>query len=122
MKPKQDIKTVRQFGIILGIILIVIGILKIKTTGLWVLLILGVLTGIVALIAPKRLSGIYKVWMLVGGFIGNLVFQVLLALIFYLIITPIGLIKRVGDKSHKPGETESYWQRKEQDSDLRKMY
>jgi len=48
-----------------------------------------------ALLVPGRLTPISKVWMKIGELIGRVTTPVLLAVIYYLIFTPIGLVRRL---------------------------
>ncbi|HET9843056.1 MAG TPA: SxtJ family membrane protein [Gammaproteobacteria bacterium] len=47
-----------------------------------------------ALIYPKALSLVYTYWMKMGEFLGYINTQLLLGLLFFTIITPIGIMKR----------------------------
>jgi hypothetical protein len=48
-----------------------------------------------ALLVPGRLTPISKAWMKIGELIGRVTTPVLLAVIYYLIFTPIGLVRRL---------------------------
>ncbi|MEH2196837.1 SxtJ family membrane protein [Nostoc sp.] len=47
-----------------------------------------------ALIAPATLNGVYQIWMRIGLVLGWINTRIILSVIFYILITPIGLIMR----------------------------
>ena len=70
------------------------------------------LFGLWGLAWPKGLIWIYKIWMSLAITLGYFVSRLLLAVLFYLIITPIGLVMRLLGKDLldiKPRQAESYW-------------
>lgn len=56
------------------------------------------LIGIVGLIAPRVIRPIYLGWMLAVFPIGWVISHVVLAAVYYLVITPIGLVRRSGGR------------------------
>lgn len=56
------------------------------------------LVGIVGLLAPRVIRPIYLGWMLAVFPIGWVVSHVVLAVVYYLVITPIGLVRRAGGR------------------------
>lgn len=69
--------------------------------------------GVLMLLLPSRLQGLYKSWIWMGHFVGRCITILLLTLIFYLIITPYGIILRLLGKRMMPmlpdKNQESYW-------------
>jgi len=65
----------------------------------------------VALLLPRILKVIYIPWMILANGIGFIVTHVLLAALFYIIITPLGLIKSLFGKDalNRGWSAESYW-------------
>lgn len=61
----------------------------------------------------KLLRPIQKIWMSLGFLIGWIVTRVILIILFYLVITPIGLLARMLGKHFLDTEfnrnTDSYW-------------
>ena len=47
------------------------------------------------LIAPMTLKGVYKGWMRFGLLLSKITTPLIMGIVFYLVITPIGLIRRV---------------------------
>lgn len=65
------------------------------------------------LVLPKLLKWPYKIWLRFGEFMGNIVSKVILFLIYYLLVTPTGLIARLAgrDLLNKKidSDAKSYW-------------
>jgi len=62
------------------------------------------------LIAPEALSSVYRWWMSFAAALGWINTRVLLFLIFYLVVTPIGLIMRIARRSPLDvAKKDSYW-------------
>jgi saxitoxin biosynthesis operon SxtJ-like protein len=78
------------------------GFLFLSIVGFWrgadrlmvVSLAIAVASLFAALLIPGRLTPISKAWMKVGEAIGHVTTPVLLAVIYYLIFTPIGVVRR----------------------------
>lgn len=64
-----------------------------------------------ALIAPSALAVVYRPWMRLAEGLGWVNTRILLVLIFYLVVTPIGLIMRVLRRSPLDGQAgeDTYW-------------
>lgn len=88
-----------------------------QLSGLWcILLMLGVFFLSVALIRPKLLYPLNRIWFILGEMLGRFVSPVVLMIIFFGLLTPIGvvmrmfgrdelrLLKRVGGSSWVPRE------------------
>ena len=99
--PLIDTKGLRQFGLILGAILIIIFGFFLPWVWKWdnvpnfYSIGIGFVMIIWALIAPELMRGLYNIWMKVGMFIGNIINSIILAIVFFFLITPMGLIMRM---------------------------
>ena len=102
--PELDTAGLRQFGLMLGGILAVLFGLILPWTWEWENLpdLQWVATGAVvivwALIAPDSMSGLYKGWMRVAMVIGNVINTIILAIVYSLVITPMGIVMRLMGK------------------------
>jgi saxitoxin biosynthesis operon SxtJ-like protein len=70
------------------------------------------LFGLWGLLWPAGLKGVYKVWLSLAIVLGFFVSRILLTLLFYLVVTPIGLLMRLLGKDlldQKMGDRDSYW-------------
>jgi uncharacterized membrane protein len=115
MTTQSDAKQLRKFGLMVGGIFCAIGlwpaIFRGQNPRLWAVTI-GVLLLVPALILPRMLAPVYRVWMMVGETLGWINTRILLGIVFYGLITPMGLIMRLFDndpmhRKHEPG-VESY--------------
>ena len=105
----------RKFGIVAGIILLTIGILPLidgNPVRLY-FVIPAFLFGITALSKPRLLMPIYKRWMKIAQKIGELNSFVILSIVYYLLVVPIGISAKLFGKNSgtfrfKQGK-ETYW-------------
>ncbi|MDX1960482.1 MAG: SxtJ family membrane protein [Leptospiraceae bacterium] len=95
-------KELREFGIIFGILFILI-------FGLWLskkfsgefnyyLVGAGGLSIILGLVIPKSLFYVYKLWMLIGSILGFIQTRILFGLIFFLLFTPVSIFRKLLSK------------------------
>lgn len=94
---EQDRRQLRTFGLTVGGILAVIGIWPLAIHGdtvrWWTLAPGGLLVGLGAA-APTRLLTVYRLWMTLGHGLGWVNTRIILGILFYGVITPIGLAMR----------------------------
>ena len=112
---KSEKSDLRNFGITVGIILLVIsGFLFWKEKeSFQIFLAIGIILFFTAIAIPVVLKPFYWIWMVFATILGWIMTRVILSLLFYVIITPIGLISRLfGKQFLELGWTkskESYW-------------
>ena len=112
---KSKKRELRNFGITLGIIFLVIsGFLFWKEKdSLTIFIAISITWFITAIAIPSVLKPVYWIWMIVGIIIGWFMTRVILSLLFYLVFTPIGLILRFFGKQFLElswdNSKESYW-------------
>jgi hypothetical protein len=98
MTHQPDVRQLRQFGLLVGAVWAAIGLWPVLVRGgdprLWAV-ILGVGLLLPALIVPGRLRLIHRMWMVVGNVLGWVSTRIVLGVMFFGIITPIGLIMRL---------------------------
>ena len=92
-------KTLREFGWVTGALFVILfGILFpflfTSSFPFWPWWIAGVLWGF-AWLAPEGLKWVYQTWMTIGQILGWINTRLVLGIIFYLLITPIGFVKRI---------------------------
>ena len=108
---KGDIK---NFGIIIGIILFTISILLFyynKTSYQFFAFIALGFVGL-GILTPILLKPVYLFWMVFSIILGWIMTRIILSLLFYLLITPIGLITRLFGNDYlrlKESNSSSYW-------------
>ena len=93
---KSEKSDLRKFGIIVGIVLLIIAgffFLKEKES-FQLFLTIGTVLFVTGIVIPFTLKPIYWVWMVFSTILGWFMTRVILSLLFYVVFTPIGLIAR----------------------------
>ena len=110
-----DSKTIRKFGIVALIFfgcLSALGLWKEKPLPFYLFGLLSAM-GLGFLMIPNTLRPVYLGWMKIAHFMGRVVTTLILALAYYLVITPSALIKRIFGGAPLPvkpdKESSSYW-------------
>ncbi len=96
MNDETEIKQLRNFGLTVGGIFGLIGFwpaLLRSEPQLWAVIVASILI-IAALLLPRILRPVYSLWMHVGHVLGNINTMIILSVIFYGLITPMGLVRR----------------------------
>jgi hypothetical protein len=97
---KSEKNDLRKFGITIGIVLLIItGFLFWKENeSFQIFLTIGVVLCVLGIGLPVILKPIYWIWMIFATILGWIMTRVILSLLFYVILTPIGLILRMFGK------------------------
>ena len=92
---------IRKFGIVIGIILLIIGVILLWKRNIYypILMIIGIFLFVGGLSIPIILKPIYIIWMIFATIMGWLMTRFILSLLFYGLITPISLIARLMGKN-----------------------
>ena len=102
--PELSSKGLRQFGLILASILILLFGVLLPWVWNWssfpnqIWIGAGLVILVWALIAPSSMRGLYIGWMRVALVIGDAVNTLILALVFYFVMTPMGVVMRLTGK------------------------
>ena len=104
----------RSFGLLFFIVFLIISIWPLSYSGeIRVLsLVISIIFLILGLINSNILKPLNFLWMKFGIFLGKIVSPLLMAIIFFLVVTPIGLIMRLLGKdliNLKFNKSKSYW-------------
>jgi hypothetical protein len=106
----------RRFGYLVGSVFLLLGCVLLwrhRGPG-WPLAFVGAVLVIAAALAPGTLKWIYAPWMLLAAALGWVVTRILLTIVFFLVVTPIGLLQRFfGKRAIDVGfkaDAASYWQ------------
>ena len=93
---KSEKSDLRNFGFIIGIIILIIsGFLFWKEKDLFqIFLAIGITLLFTTIAIPKVLKPVYWMWMIFGVILGWIMTRVILILLFYVIMSPIGLTLR----------------------------
>ena len=120
-------KDIRSFGYTIGIILLFISLILFYYNielymGFSIVALVFIILGI---LFPLSLKPIYLIWMIFAVLLGWLMTRIILTLLFYIILTPIGLVtKLLGEDflSLKNKRDNSYWNNRDIQADLNKNY
>ncbi|MFA5142886.1 MAG: SxtJ family membrane protein [Candidatus Omnitrophota bacterium] len=96
-KPRAELKDLRQFGLASAGIFLALGAVnyfKCRATWYTWFLGLGVVTALMALAAPKSMKPVFIIFKKVGHAIGWINTRIILALIYFLFITPIAIVMK----------------------------
>ena len=101
MQHDLTAKQLRSFGFLVGGIFAFIGLWPVLWRGaearLWAG-VLGTLLVISAFVSPTSLRVVYRGWMALGQALGWFNTRIILGVVFYLLITPMGLLMRLAGK------------------------
>jgi len=120
-------KDIRSFGITTGIILLIVSaVLLYHNKELYqsLAIIASAFIGL-GIILPVLLKPAYLVWMTFSAILGWVMTRVILSIVFYLIMTPIGLITRLLGEDFlalKRKDSNSYWNYRDSSKELNQDY
>ena len=99
--PQPTAKDLRTFGLLVGGVFAVIRfwplVFRSESPRLWAMLLGSLLMGLGA-VAPQSLKQVHHGWMKIGHVLGMINTRILLGIIYYLLITPMGLVMRLMGK------------------------
>ena len=104
----------RSFGIVFFIVFLLVAVYPFFKSGdirLWSLIV-SLIFLILGLINSNILTPLNKIWFKFGIFLGKIISPVIMGIIFFLVVTPIGSIMRLMGKdvlSLKFNNNKSYW-------------
>jgi len=97
MQNEITIKRLRSFGLTVGGIFALIGLwpLVIRSADpRWWALLIGACLTVPAVVYPGCLFWVYRGWMMLGHVLGWVNTRIILSAVFYLVVTPIGIVRR----------------------------
>lgn len=115
---KSD-EAVKKTGISVGVVLILISLLSwyLGKASFVYFSIAGGLFVILAFIAIPVLRPFHKLWMMLALLMGFVMSRVILTILYYLVLTPIGLIAKLVGKKFIPlgfdKNANTYWEKRE---------
>jgi len=125
---KSAKKDLREFGLTVGVILVILGCIA-----LWrgkcvypYFMGAGIALAGLGLAAPGILLPLQKAWMAMAAIIGFFMSRLILIIFFYAVIAPIGLVTRIIGKDILDGRIEkgraSYWKTRSAGTKDKKSY
>jgi hypothetical protein len=113
---KGSFRAEREFGLIVGGVFVLLSVWWLyrgKLSGVaQITLPLGALLVLLGLFLPRALVFPNRAWMLLAEGLSFVTTRIVLGIVFFLIITPIGFVKRLSgwDPLHRrSGQSASYW-------------
>ena len=97
MKKQINLPTNRNFGLVFFIVFLIISLWPLLSQNeirYWAL-ISSIIFLILGLLNSNMLLPLNKIWMQFGIFLGKIISPIIMALIFFIIVTPIGLLMRL---------------------------
>ena len=118
----------RSFGVVFFIVFILIALYPLIYSGelrIWSL-ILSLVFLFLGILNSKILYPLNKIWFKFGLLLGRIVSPLVMAIIFFLVVTPIGLLMRILNKdllNLKFNKSKSYWiEKNEQKSKMKNQF
>ena len=116
-----------SFGIIFFIFFLIIGLYPLISNGtirIWSVL-LSLVFLIITFVRPNLFTFLNKLWIQFGIFLGKIISPIVMGLVFFFVVTPIGILVRILKKDVmglKRGAT-SYWiNRKDKLQSMKKQF
>jgi len=112
MRHQDKKKQLRHFGLMVGGIFAAIGLwpvlFRAQGPRLWALA-LAVALVVPALVLPRSLTYVHRSWMAAGEALGWINTRIILSVIFYALVTPMGILMRRfgGDPMHRRFEPDA---------------
>ena len=124
----NDKKEWRKFGIAIAIIFLVLATIQLflhKSLSLY-LYATSAFVLILSFVAPVALKPVFILFSYLGHVMGWFSTRLLLTVLFYLVMTPISMIAKIGRKKflnlHFSSSQESYWMERSEISDRKEWY
>ena len=119
----------RSFGFLFFVVFIVISLWPLKSQEdlrLWAL-ILSLIFLVLGIFNSKFLTPLNKLWHKFGIFLGSIVSPIVMGLVFFMVVTPIGLVMRFLGKDllriNKNKFVSTYWvNREKQNTTMKKQF
>jgi len=108
----------RSFGILFFIVFLIVGLWPLKNGGdpRQLFLIISVIFLILGLLNSKILTPLNKIWVKFGELLGKIIAPLVMAIIYFIILTPISLFLRIIGKdllNLKLNKDNSYWKKRD---------
>ncbi|MBA3578267.1 MAG: hypothetical protein H0W39_11780 [Sphingomonas sp.] len=117
---KIELPSNRRFGLFMASVLAVLAV-YLSTTGnsteTTMVAVLAALLSSIALVKPDLLSPLNRAWMALGLALGMIVSPIVLAILFFIVLTPMALLLRILGRDElrlrRSTPRESYWRLRE---------
>ena len=129
INSKIKIPSNRNFGLVFFVVFLIVALWPLKSgegVRLWSL-VLSIIFLILGIINHKLLTPLNKMWIRFGFFLGTIVSPVVMGVVYFLVVTPIGIFMRFLGKdllnTRKVNNTSTYWiKRDKQHGTMKKQF
>ena len=127
MSDKIKLPTNRNFGIVFCIVFFIIAIFPLLNQNdirYWSLII-SIIFLFLAVIKSEILTPLNKIWFKFGILLGKIISPIVMGVIFFFVITPIGIFMRLIGKdilNLKKTKNQSYWNKKESTGSMKRQF
>ncbi len=118
----------KSFGIVFFIVFLIVSIYPLFFDGnlrIWSLIV-SLLFLILGLVNSRILTPLNRLWFKFGMLLGKIISPIIMGLVFFIVVTPTGLIMRALKKdllNLKKKDSQSYWVKRDKfDSDMRNQF
>ena len=126
---KTKISSNRNFGLVFFVVFLIVALWPLKSEEnikLWSLA-LSIIFFILGILNSKLLTPLQRMWFKFGIFLGAIVSPIVMGMIYFLVVTPIGLFMRFSGKdllkTSKVKNVSTYWiKRHKQHSTIKKQF
>ena len=128
-KASVKISSNRSFGLLFFIVFLAISLWPLKSQEdlrLWAF-ILALIFFVLGILNSKFLTPLNKLWMKFGIFLGSIISPFVMGVVFFMVVTPVGLIMRSLGKDllriKKSKSASTYWiDREKQNNTMKKQF
>lgn len=113
---RRRFRAEREFGLVVGGVFVLLSSWWLYRgkflDAVYPLLIIGALLVLLGLVWPRALVLPNRAWILLAAALSFVTTRIILGVVFFLIVTPIGVIKRLSGwdpLNRRAGSSESYW-------------
>ena len=128
MQQKIKLPSNKNFGIVFSIVFLIIAVWPLLSQNdirIWSLIISGIFL-VLGLINSKLLLPLNKIWFKFGIFLGNFIAPIVMGIIYFMVVTPTGLIMKILGKdllNLKKNNKDTYWIEKDNsNNDLKNQF
>ena len=118
----------KSFGIVFFIVFLIISVYPLffdENIRIWSLIV-SLLFLVLGLINSRILTPLNRLWFKFGMFLGKFISPIIMGIVFFIVVTPTGLIMRAFKKdllNLKKKDTKSYWIKRDKfNSDMRNQF
>ena len=128
-KFKIKISSNRSFGLVFFVVFLIVALWPLKygeVFRLWALS-LSIIFFILGILNSKLLTPLNKLWLKFGIFLGSIVSPVVMGIVYFMVVTPIGIFMRLLSKDllkiSKVKNSPTYWiKRDKQQGTMKKQF